>query len=50
MKFWVDEVAFVTEGSPAQRRERNAPVYETIGRDADRESPDFGDHDHEYLT
>ena len=41
----------LTEGSSVQRRERDAPVYETIGRDTDRGSPDFGGgvdyHDHE---
>ena len=50
VKFWVDESPYVTEASPAQRRERDALVYEIIGRDRDRESPDFGGvdyHDHE---
>ena len=51
VKFWVDEIPFVAEGSPAQRRERDALVHETTGRDRDRESPDFGGgvdyHDHE---
>ena len=51
VKFWVDEIPFVAAGSPAQCRERDAPVHETIGRDRDRESPDFGGgidyHDHE---
>ena len=41
----------MAEGSPAQRRERDALVHETIRRDRDRESPDFGGgvdyHDHE---
>ena len=51
VKFWVDEIPSVTEGSPVQRRERDTLVHETIGRDRDRESPDFGGgvdyHDHE---
>ena len=51
VKFWVDEIPIVAEGSPAQRRERNTLVHETSGRGRDRESPDFGGgvdyHDHE---
>ena len=27
---------------PSQRRERNNPIHETTGRDAERQSPDFG--------
>ena len=53
VKFWVDEVPFVTEGSPAQRRERDTLIQESTRRDRDRESPDFGGgvdyHDHESL-
>ena len=50
VKFRVDEIPFVAEGSPVQRREREALVHET-SRDRDRISPDFGGgvdyHDHE---
>ena len=43
VRFWVDEVPFSTsEESPSQRRERDVPVRETIGRDTERRSPDFG--------
>ena len=43
VKFGVDEIPFIAaEESPVQRRERDVPVYETIGRDTDRGSPDFG--------
>ena len=43
VRFWVDEVPLSTsEESPSQRRERDVPVCETIGRDTERRSPDFG--------
>ena len=42
VKFWVDEIPCGTEGSPAPRRERDALAHETIGRDRNKESPDFG--------
>ena len=35
--FWVDEIPFAAEGSPAQRRERDTLVQETAKRDRDRE-------------
>ena len=54
VRFWVDEVSFSAAGeSPSQRRERDVPVCETIGRDTERGSPDFGGgvdyHEHESL-
>ena len=53
VKFWVDEIPFMTEGSPVQRRERDASVQEPTRRDRDRESPEFGGgvdyQDHESL-
>ena len=43
VRFWVDEIPFnAAEESPVQRRERDVPVYENVGRDTDRGSPDFG--------
>ena len=43
MRFWVDEVPYhASEDSPSQHRERDNPIGETSGRDAEKGSPDFG--------
>ena len=43
VRFWVDEVPLSTpEEGLSQHRERDIPVCETIGRDTERRSPDFG--------
>ena len=43
VRFWVDEVPFhASEDSPSQNRERDSPIGETNGRDAEKGSPDFG--------
>ena len=43
VKFWVDEVPLnASEESPNQHRERDNPIGEANGRDAERRSPDFG--------
>ena len=42
VRFWVDETPFnAAEEIPVQRRARDVPVYETIGRDTDRGSPNI---------
>ena len=43
VRFWVDEVPLhASEDSPSQNRERDIPIGDTNGRDAEKGSPDFG--------
>ena len=55
VKFWVDEVPLnASEEGPNQRRERDNPIGEANGRDAEKRSPDFGGgvdyQEHDYFA